>query len=716
MVVSTAQAPHPTEDPGPDPQRLLALVRELNILRKQVTAYPQGHPLPAASAAKALERLSACLETEPSLTLGIARESLVVGGTVLPRDNPVFREWASALFSRGIAALTLRSDLGADGLQGFLRFLQSAPDTATIEASEFEHLEIRTVDYRGLLATEVDKISSSPQEKTGNFWEGFVHGMLEGVLDPDGEFIATTADLEPEVIAQLANGHNKGARNSDPGTAYASAIHNLIDQIDREDLEERFDLQTLDKLGLFVSKLNPKIRRQFLSGVFGALDQREGTARKILERFPDQVILEILEDINQRPDYAPPLVVNLLQQLGSNPAADWDAEPRKDLPDLPQGDIETRLRTVFQQDATATTEQKEYRSTLRNLLAMDQAPATLRDELEQLRTTLIGQNIDYHLTAVIAEIASKPRSDEHRQRLQQSFAEILAQLLNTFDCTALLKTHERLFQRQDFGLLAAFATPQVAAQVVEGLQGADKTQARKIQALIRKIGASCAPPLLERLAEEPNMSKRRYLLERLFELGDGVIKPALARLRDSRWYLVRNLILLLRRLNNPQVVPSIRRLLGHPHPRVRQEALGACFHFKDPAADRYLLQHLGSEDENLRLQTIPLAGQSSSPAVMNRLLELLRQSGTSETDFCLKRAIIKALAEIGDSCALPELENLLRAKSLLRQTQVQRLKTEVIGSLIHYPAAEALALLDRLNLSGRGELAVLAAKVRASIA
>ncbi len=62
-----------------DPKQLARLVVELNIARKQINAYPKGHPVIAESTQKALDFLQKTLENCDRLRLGVARDSLWLG-------------------------------------------------------------------------------------------------------------------------------------------------------------------------------------------------------------------------------------------------------------------------------------------------------------------------------------------------------------------------------------------------------------------------------------------------------------------------------------------------------------------------------------------------------------------------------------------------------------------------------------------------------------
>jgi HEAT repeat protein len=115
----------------------------------------------------------------------------------------------------------------------------------------------------------------------------------------------------------------------------------------------------------------------------------------------------------------------------------------------------------------------------------------------------------------------------------------------------------------------------------------------------------------------------------------------LIRLQDRRWYLVRNLILALRNLGDPSVLPAIRNLRNHEHPRVREEVLKALLHFQDPDPDSHLIKDLVSFDPETHRNAIQLAEMSKDPLVVQGRLDLLQRSPSNGSGIEIKESIVR---------------------------------------------------------------------------
>jgi hypothetical protein len=94
-----------------------------------------------------------------------------------------------------------------------------------------------------------------------------------------------------------------------------------------------------------------------------------------------------------------------------------------------------------------------------------------------------------------------------------------------------------------------------------------------VDRLIAGLGAAAADPLLDALAVAEARSLRRSLLDRLGKIGAPLGAAILPRLGDERWYVVRNLLVLIEELPAPPAGFSATTFREHADARVRRQAL-----------------------------------------------------------------------------------------------------------------------------------------------
>jgi len=701
-----------------DTKILSDFVFELNISRRCVTSYPKGHPLISASVKKAVNLLPHLLEFRQEITLGIARDTLIFGKSFLDKKNPVYQDYARILFHHGIAALTVERNLDAEELLHFNETLSQTREKIregggierVVESAGIRHLRVEAIEYGLFRATEDDQIevpvNGGQDKKNPSIWGDFVSALLDGTLDPTGKHLPGTSEIDPAILAQIISerGSNDFAsRESSYEREIASYVRRVLGNEDDSLKRKAY----LDKLGRFVNNLNPEFRRKFLAETLKFDAPPQEFAEEILPQFSEEVILDTLENMNLQNSPPSPLILNLLQKLsrnfqGGDASKTVLAEVKDSGPTLAE-----KLGVIFRDDDIELLVPQSYQNTLRNIIASEQISGLDPEGMESLNKSLDCHCVDIQMDAIILEILKSGLAGDNTEGLERNLMDLVNYFLGVGDFEALNQLHNQLIgcdpsapgiSYSPIGkALAAFETPEFMDGVLKGLPSWGKEKYPHIEKLIQKVGKAFVEPILDHLAEEPSLSIRRFYIELLLKMGGVVRDAALIRLRDKRWYFVRNLALILRNLGDPSVLPAIKRLRGSRHPRVREEVFRTLLYFQDPDAEQILLEDLSSQEREIQRGAVQLAEDSRHPEVLNKLLEVLNRGGIFGADFDLKIEVIWTLARIGNPQSFPHLERLLQSRTFLHRQAINRLKTEAIASLEFYPAQEATLFLEKFS-------------------
>lgn len=117
-------------------------------------------------------------------------------------------------------------------------------------------------------------------------------------------------------------------------------------------------------------------------------------------------------------------------------------------------------------------------------------------------------------------------------------------------------------------------------------------------ALAGRVGVHAIEPLLEVLSESDSRHIRRKVIKVLVQMGPVVGERAVTRLQDARWYVVRNVLVLLRQLETTPEGFDAYEFATHDDRRVRREAFPIAVN--QPALrDRTLATALADEDERM---------------------------------------------------------------------------------------------------------------------
>ncbi len=714
-----------------DPQVLARLLFLFNIARRHVTTYPDDHPLIAHSAQNFLLQLDELLEFTDEVTLGIARDTLMIGNSTLEK-NAVFVDLAQTLFACDIAAFTIRRSVSKQELCVFFRLLgESSNDiralggfSKLLREQGVSGIGVLDIDYSAFHATELDviEVATSAEELEARElpWDGFISALTAGQLDPDGEEFSVNS-IDPALLANLMNQkeltpeEEANGKSPDEATeSYDTTITSFFKQLDREDIDATAREDSLRKMSLFIDRLNPELRRQLLSSTFATLGGHADMAETVISGLSAETLMDIVEDVSNDNIEIPPGLFNLVSHLARTDAG--ETGPSRVIQKhagVSDELLDERIRTIFKSAGTPGDFIPEtYQKFLNEVLNTEKLENLPQEIIDEMAEGLSGHNIETSVMEVVLDVIDAEPMSEQSDLLTLNLTDLVRYFTEVGDFISLITVYDRLNRHREeseaFSIPIAEQTLELYTEqefidaVLDGFQVWEQTKHDEIRQLILHVCEPFVEPLIERLAVAESMSMRQFLMELLYEIGEPAKQAAIKRLHDKRWYLVRNLVILLRRYDDPEVMQPLRFLIGHKHPKVHLEAMKTYLHFDDPKADRYLLRELQAEDAQRRLNAAFLARNSKSSEVHKSLLGLLEGSAY-DPEYETRSVAVKSLAEIGNPKFLPALHKALKGRSLLHPTLFSQYKKMIINSFSRYPAQAVQPILNELAAEKKGE-------------
>jgi hypothetical protein len=503
--------------------------------------------------------------------------------------------------------------------------------------------------------------------------------------------------------------------------SYEQAIASFLRQADKSEPELDEEAESIDKLGTFIKRLSPELRSQFLRSSIDSGKGQAKVAKKLIARFPDDVILDALDDVNERGANLSQGVINFLQATARTSRGRSRRSGPTIIDTMAEEELGQKLRFMFREDVPERYIPPDYQKTLRAIAGVRALMVLDEQETIDLRQEIEGFPVEMQLCDIIMEIIDQDLEHGEGELLQHRLLEFCSLFLETGNFLALANIHRHLSRQchgASFGfmpfheaVLEFFVQPEVIAEVLNALTVWGKAKYEELQALVDGVGEPFVEPIFQRLAEETNMSLRRFYLDRLQSQGEATRAAAIAHLEDKRWFVVRNSIFLLRGMGNPAVLRHLRAVVDHPHPKVRHEVLKTLAHFRHPEAERLLVRELEGTNHEMRLLAIQAAEPSRDPRIVDALRAILNSKGVSEADIELKVAALRTLGKIGTRLVLPDIDRLLSAKAMLRSGGLQRLKAEVMKVLEEFPSTLARPALERVVKSGPTEFMPLARQI-----
>jgi hypothetical protein len=246
--------------------------------------------------------------------------------------------------------------------------------------------------------------------------------------------------------------------------------------------------------------------------------------------------------------------------------------------------------------------------------------------------------------------------------------------------TAVQDRLDRLARAETLSALAAvLGTPGAAAGVAVRL--------------VRLIGPGAIRSLLQVLVEEQVRVRRRRVFDLLAALGADVVPEATRWLSDPNWYVVRNMIALLRAVGDRSSLGTVGRLTAHADLRVRLEALRSLLELEPASGHAKLLTAIADPDPRVATAAVELAGQHGGPGMLEPLLGLLGGWDVRRRRRGVRLAALQALGRVGRPEALPRLARFFRDRWLPFPSLAER--RAAYESLRGYPPDARAGLVAR---------------------
>jgi HEAT repeat protein len=207
------------------------------------------------------------------------------------------------------------------------------------------------------------------------------------------------------------------------------------------------------------------------------------------------------------------------------------------------------------------------------------------------------------------------------------------------------------------------------------------------------LGAAAAHSFLLALAEEPDKSRRRRLLELVVSFGPAIAGPARERLTDSRWYVVRNMIVILQRVGDHAAMPEIRMCANHPDLRVRLEAIKWMLAYDTGMPRELLNKAINDPDPKVAEAAVSLAGSYGIKEALEPLVAIVAGLDLLRKRESIRLKALKALGELGDPAALVHLERFFTREWLPLVSKAER--RAAYRSLQSYPVEARAGLVAR---------------------
>ena len=526
---------------------------ELSIALHRHSMYPSGHPALVPAIESVTRRAEKLLGDRPSIAFGVARRQLIIDGVTTDPDQPVLRRLADGLHRHHIGAVSIMRGIEVQELGEALHALaveadKDGPIGLKGNVVSWPHVKVHPLTFDGLaLVGDTTGSGGGAVAEQSSAGSELWIGLARAALASDGPEAKGDLNSDPSAVAKALD------ENTGRAEAFDQVVVGYLLQIARElktaTGEAADDLKR--QTSRLIASLKPGTLRRLVA-MGGDQQQRE---QFVMDATHGMAVDAVLEIVKASADASGQTIshglVRMLTKLATH------AERGSDLT-RPRADVELR----------------------------EQVGRLLEDwRLEDPNPEAYGRVLEHLATSTHTDV---PRTD-WAVGVEPDPLRLVKMSLESgaFGPLADKAVDQALNAGQLTGLLELIASPpeggQAAAETIlarltrpENLRGiftSERVDFSSLDHLLPRLSVEGYEPLLEALGSSPSRTVRRRLLDLLGRTHVDITPLVIARLNDARWYVQRNMLMLLARSRHVPETFSAMPWTRHPDARVRSEAI-----------------------------------------------------------------------------------------------------------------------------------------------
>jgi len=149
-------------------------------------------------------------------------------------------------------------------------------------------------------------------------------------------------------------------------------------------------------------------------------------------------------------------------------------------------------------------------------------------------------------------------------------------------------------------IVSFFSSERFLAKVGSLLDGGLRLDEETFGKLTRLLDKRSIPILIVLLGYLDSIFARKTIVNMLSEIGKSDIAAITEALDDGRWYVVRNIVIVLRKIGDKEAKRHLLKIVGHKDPRVRREAVKAFAQISGGEAMDMLSKALDDRNQSVR--------------------------------------------------------------------------------------------------------------------
>ena len=236
--------------------------------------------------------------------------------------------------------------------------------------------------------------------------------------------------------------------------------------------------------------------------------------------------------------------------------------------------------------------------------------------------------------------------------------------------------------------------------IINALNDRKDMEFSSVEHYLSLLNSNVISSMIEMLRHLRFFPARRMVCEVMAHVGKDRVQMVGEGVFDSRWYVVRNVSIVLGKIGKSECVEFLKSAMGHSDSRVRREAVRSLIGIEGQEAGEVLLLALNDSENMLRSMGIRALTQRGDIRAARFLMQMVQDKKFKERPSEERKLILDALAHLGRDKAIPVLVDLINHKNWFDRGKSNETRLFALRALGLVNTLASYQALDELSRKG----------------
>lgn len=232
------------------------------------------------------------------------------------------------------------------------------------------------------------------------------------------------------------------------------------------------------------------------------------------------------------------------------------------------------------------------------------------------------------------------------------------------------------------------------------LDGGHDVEESVFEDFVKCLDKAAIEPFMRILGDLKSIQARKNVIEALIHLGTKDIITLSKGLNDSRWYVVRNIIYILRKIGDKRAVDHLLKTTKHGDIRVKKEAIRALGELGGAGVLHALRDCIEDPDSQVRSASLKALGGMGSEAAKRIILNKVNDKAFRDKELEEKKEFFDVLSHWKDRDMFDFFAGILKNKTFFGRTKNYENRACAAYGLGLLGNKDALPLLNKYKADG----------------